>query len=124
MSSLVRRRESFCWVLPGLSPDSLMLFAGRTSVSVVNLRTPASRSRQNSGMSRPGCCFVLFFGPGIASRPSSLAWFRAWISVRSASRACAGQIVPGQVSAQSRRSRSRCQPRAWWPEMVFHVAWK
>ena len=47
------------------SPDSLMLFVGHTPVSVVNLRMSASRSRQNSSMSRPGCCFVVFFGPGM-----------------------------------------------------------
>ena len=115
------RPEIFCWVLFGRSPDSLMLFVGHTPVSVVNRRTSASRSRQNSSMSRPGCCLVLFFGPGmrgtsasatvtarrncrwrgsrmaagIASRPSSLAWLRAWMSLRSASCAWAGQCVPG-----------------------------
>ena len=79
-----------------------VIFVGHTPVSVVNRRTSASRSRQNSSMSRPGCCFVLFLGPGIrgtaasatvmarrncfssgsrmaaqiASRPSPLAWLR------------------------------------------------
>src|ERR1019366_4223711 len=65
VSSLVSRPETFCWVLGGRRPDSLMLFVGHTAVSVVNLRTSASRSRQNSSMSRPGCCFVPFLGPGM-----------------------------------------------------------
>ena len=37
---------------------------GQTLVSSVNSSTSLRRSRQNSSSSRPGFCFVLFFGPG------------------------------------------------------------
>ena len=39
-------------------------FVGHTLVSSVNSSTSLRRSRQNSSSSRPGFCFVLFFGPG------------------------------------------------------------
>ena len=41
-----------------------ILFVGHTLVSSVNISTSLRRSRQNSSSSRPGFCFVLFFGPG------------------------------------------------------------
>src|SRR6266496_1220735 len=63
-SSLARRPEIFCCVFRGRTPLSLMLFVGQMLVSSVNRSTSLRRSRQNSSSSRPGFCFVLFFGPG------------------------------------------------------------
>jgi hypothetical protein len=105
----------------GRTPRSLMLFVGHTPVSSVNRRTSLRRSRQNSSSSRPGFCFVLFFGPGtrgtlaspartacrnscssgvrtlagMASRPCSRAACQARIRPRSARCACTGQTEPG-----------------------------
>jgi hypothetical protein len=39
-----------------------MLFVGQMLMSVVNRSTSSRRSRQNPRSSRPGRCFVLFFG--------------------------------------------------------------
>ncbi len=61
---------------------SLILFVGQTRVSVVNGSTASSRSRQNSGSSRPRCCAVEFFGPGMRGtlaspqRNSQASWVR------------------------------------------------
>jgi len=95
-----------------------LLFVGHTPVSVVNRSTSACRPLQNSRSSRPGFCFVLFFGPGTLARPARTAcrnsrasgpampsgmrescWSRAscqaWMRPRSARCACTGQMAPG-----------------------------
>jgi hypothetical protein len=84
-------------------------------------RSTSRRSRQNSSSSRPGFCFVLFFGPGtrgtlarpartacrnscasgfrtsagIAGSPCSRAACQAWIRPRSARYACTGHTAAG-----------------------------
>ena len=48
-------------------------FVGQMLVSAVNRSTSPQRPLQNSSSSRPGLCFVLFFGPGTRSTLASPA---------------------------------------------------